>query len=132
MPAIKIAQSDTRRTETPNASMTTLASPTQGGTVTLSLWRVQMSAGQSGPLHTFDVEQVWHVLEGSATIALDAEPSAPTDPAELTVGDSLVIPAGIPRQIRTDTGATFVVTGPASGQATTPGGDEPVSPPWIR
>ncbi|OIJ24395.1 cupin domain-containing protein [Nocardioides luteus] len=125
MSATKIAQPDARRTETPNALMTTLASPTQGGTQTLSLWRVSMNPGQSGPLHVFDVEQVWHVLEGAATIVVG------TESIELSVGDTLVIPAGAPRQIRTGAGAGFVVSGPASGQATTPDGADSVSPPWI-
>ena len=38
-----------RRTETPNALMTTLASPSQGPTAGLSMWRVEMRAGQQGP-----------------------------------------------------------------------------------
>lgn len=37
--------------------MTTLASPTQGGTTTLSLWRTAMRAGQRGPQHRFDVDK---------------------------------------------------------------------------
>ncbi|MEI7056452.1 cupin domain-containing protein [Nocardioides sp. CCNWLW239] len=124
MPASKIAQSDARHTETPNAAMTTLASPTQGGTGTLSLWRTAMRPGQSGPLHSFDVEQVWHVLEGATTIVVD------TEPITLAVGDTLVVPAGISRRVHTDTGVTFIVSGPASGKATQ-GGGEAVAPPWI-
>lgn len=124
MSVTKIAHSDTRHTETPNASMTTLASPTQGGTGTLSVWRATMRPGQSGPLHTFDVEQVWHVLEGAATIVVD------TESIDLSVGDTLVLPAGTPRQAHTDSGVCFVVSGLASGKAT-PDRGEAVSPPWI-
>lgn len=124
MSATKIAHEDARHTETPNASMTTLASPTQGGTGSLSLWRTAMGPGQGGPLHTFDVEQIWHVLDGTATIVVD------TESVDLSVGDTLVLPAGTPRQVRTDSGVSFVVCGPASGQAT-PDGGEAVSPPWI-
>ena len=129
MLAVKIARSDTRTTETPNASMTTLASPTQGGTKTLSLWRVAMHSGQGGPRHTFDVEQAWHLLDGTATIAVDAEP------VPLTAGDTLVLPSGIPRQISTESGAVFVITGLARGVATpiSPDGlGEAVVPAWIR
>ncbi len=128
MHAVKIAHSDTRITETPNASMTTLASPTQGGMQALSLWRVTMRAGQRGPQHTFDVEQAWHVLDGTATITVDAETIA------LSVGDTLVIPAGSQRQISTESGAVFVTAGPANALATpiSPDGPgEPVSPAWI-
>ena len=35
-----------RRTETPNAVMTTLASPTQGPTGRISLWKIAMRPGQ--------------------------------------------------------------------------------------
>ncbi|KRA29930.1 MULTISPECIES: cupin domain-containing protein [unclassified Nocardioides] len=128
MPAIKIARSESRVTETPNASMTTLASPTQGGTQALSLWRVAMRTGQHGPQHTFDVEQAWHVLDGTATIVVDAESIG------LSVGDTLVIPAGAHRQVSTESGAVFVITGPARGLATphSPAGPgDPVSPAWI-
>lgn len=128
MPAVRIASSDTRVTETPNAVMTTLASPTLGGTTTLSLWRATMRAGQCGPWHAFDVEQAWHLLDGAATIAVD------TEIVHLAVGDTLVLPAGSQRQVSTEVGAVFVVSGPADGVATpisagVPG--EPVSPAWI-
>ena len=36
---------ENRRTETPNATMTTLASPTLGSTAGLSMWQVEMAAG---------------------------------------------------------------------------------------
>ena len=128
MPDIKIARTDTRVTETPNASMTTLASPTQGGTTTVSLWRVSMGAGQRGPRHTFDVEQAWHLLDGTATVVVDDET------VDLSVGDTVVLRADVPRQVGTGSGAEFVVTGLAGGLATPTSPDgtgEPVSPAWI-
>ncbi|HEY9293772.1 MAG TPA: cupin domain-containing protein [Microlunatus sp.] len=128
MSATKIERSQTRIIETPNASMTTLVSPTQGGTNTLSLWRVTMRAGQRGPLHTFDVEQAWHLLDGRATVTVDSET------IDLSAGDTVAIPAGTQRQISSDSGAVFVVSGAAYGLATafsTDGGGEPVSPAWI-
>ena len=33
------------------------------------VWRVDMRPGQAGPAHGFDVEQVWTVLDGGATLA---------------------------------------------------------------
>jgi len=35
---------------------------------------VEMRTGQQGPLHVFDVEQIWLVLEGKVEIAVDASP----------------------------------------------------------
>lgn len=128
MPAVMIAHSDARVIDTPNASMRTLASPSQGGTQSLSLWRVAMRSGQRGPLHTFDVEQVFHLLEGAASLAVDGER------IDLAVGDTVVIPAAAQRQVGTDAGAVLVVAGPPNAKATpisSDGPGEPVSPGWI-
>jgi quercetin dioxygenase-like cupin family protein len=64
-----------RRHETPNAVMSTLASPSLGS-AELSLWRVVMTAGQRGPEHTFDTEQVWTVVSGAAEVELDGKTHA--------------------------------------------------------
>lgn len=119
---------DARVTTTPNAVMTTLASPTQGGSSALSMWRVAMDGGQAGPVHRFDVEQVWHLLDGTATVMIDGEVT------NLDAGDTLVLAAGLPRQIRTTSGALFIVSGDAAGKATPvtdDGAAEPVSPAWM-
>ena len=63
----------TRRTETQNAVMTTLASPTQGDASVLSMWQVDMRAGQRDPDHTVDSEQIWHVTSGELAIAIEQE-----------------------------------------------------------
>ena len=123
-----IRSAERRRTQTPNAVMTTLASPTQGGAAQ-SLWQVEMSAGQAGPPHVFDAEQVWTVLDGAATVELDGTGH------ELATGDTVVIPAGRPRQVRTDRGADFVAIVTARGDAKVyvlPDASGPRStPPWI-
>ena len=123
MPVIRRA--DARRTRTPNAEMTTFASPTQGGSG-IALWRVDMAPDATGPLHVFDTEQVWAVLDGAATVTVagDAVPVAP--------GDSLVLPAGTPRRIAADPvrGVVAVVAAAAGARAAVPGG-EPVLPEWI-
>jgi quercetin dioxygenase-like cupin family protein len=112
-PAMTVIRSaDSRRTETPNALMTTLASPTQGGTGQ-AVWRVDMSAGQTGPLHAWDTEQVWTVLEGGASVELDGE--------ELVVsaGDTVIMPADSPRRVTADAAAGFaaMVVVPAGARA---------------
>ncbi len=123
MPVIRRA--DSRRTRTPNAVMTTFASPTQGGSG-IALWRVDMAPGAAGPLHAFDTEQVWTVLDGGATVTLDGE--------DLTVaaGDSVVLPAGALRRITADprTGVAAVAAAAAGARAAVPG-DEPVLPAWL-
>ena len=96
MSATPIRAAHARRTETPNAFMTTLASPSQGPTEHLSMWLVDMRAGQQGPPHVYDAEQIWHLLEGNVDIAVDG------DHVALSPGDTLILPAGTVRQ-RTQT-----------------------------
>lgn len=122
MPVVRHA--DARRTTTPNAVMTTLASPTQGA-AGLAVWRVRMDPGASGPPHRFDTEQVWTVLAGSARIELDGGEH------EVGEGDTVVMPAGVPRRIHAGPqGVTTVVAAAAGARATADGGS-PVLPAWI-
>jgi quercetin dioxygenase-like cupin family protein len=117
---------DTRTTVTPNATMTTLASPTLGATSGRSLWLVDMIAGATGPTHVFDTEQIWTVIDGHATIEIDGV-ARPLD-----AGDTLVIPAGAERQVHATTACRMLVTGDATATASVPG--ESVSrgtPAWI-
>jgi quercetin dioxygenase-like cupin family protein len=123
---IAIQPDAVRTTETPNAVMTTLASPTLNGTQHLSLWKVRMQPGSQGPVHAFDTEQVWHVIEGSASI--DIKGTTHT----LSVGDSLPIPAMAIRQVKTETGVEFIVCGNGDALVVSgsPGGS-PITPAWI-
>jgi quercetin dioxygenase-like cupin family protein len=123
MPVIR--DTDARRTTTPNATMTTFASPTQGST-SLAVWRVDMAPGAVGPEHSFDVEQVWTVLDGRAEIELDGARHV------VAPGDTVAMPALAPRRVHADAerGFTAVVAAPAGARASVPGG-EPVLPPWI-
>ncbi|MFC4057335.1 cupin domain-containing protein [Planomonospora corallina] len=137
MPVIRAAEA--RRTATPNAAMTTFASPTLGGAGQV-LWRVDMEPGRQGPPHAFETEQIWTLLEGGATVDLDGEK------IDLSAGDTVVMPADVPRQVSADarTGFTAIVTAPPGGRAYNPDGvtagacelaprdDERVLPPWIR
>ncbi|MFI6283378.1 cupin domain-containing protein [Streptomyces sp. NPDC051018] len=123
MPVIRHAQS--RRTETPNAVVTTLASPTLGG-AGQALWRVDMRPGAEGPLHTIDAEQVWTVLDGGATVELAGE--------RLTVrpGDTIVMPATVLRRVHADPDAGFaaIVSAPPGAHAAAPDGTGRTVPPW--
>lgn len=136
-----IRDTESRRTETPNGTMTTFATPTQGGTQGLAVWRVDMAPGKTGPLHAFDTEQVWTFLEGAATIDLDGRK------LEAGPGDTVVLPAGTPRQMtsRPDAGFTAVVAAHAGCLVydpdavvdetkceIAPQGDERLVPPWAR
>jgi quercetin dioxygenase-like cupin family protein len=115
-----------RRTETPTAVMTTLASPTQGGSEHLSLWRVEMPTGRSGPLHRFDSEQLWTVLNGQINISCEGAVT------ELAAGDTVVIPAHVERQVIALQDASVIVCGFGDAVASIPGEDAPRgTPAWI-
>lgn len=135
MPVIR--HTDARRTETPNAVMTTYASPALGST-SLAMWHVDMGAGKQGPLHAMDVEQIWTLQSGSASVDLAGEVLS------VSAGDTVVLPADVARQFSTAVGFTAIVAGlsPAHAynpDAITPEGacglapkdDERVLPPWI-
>lgn len=123
MPVIRHAES--RRTETPNAVMTTLASPTLGG-AGQALWRVDMQPGATGPLHTFDAEQLWTVVDGGATVELEGE--------KLIVmpGDTVVMPAAAPRRVCADpeVGFAAIVAASPGAWASAPDGTGKTVPAW--
>jgi quercetin dioxygenase-like cupin family protein len=121
-----VPNANTRRTETPNATMTTLASPTLGPTDGLSLWQVEMVAGASGPRHVFDSEQLWTVQEGRIVVDVAGESCT------LERGDTLVLAAGAERQIHATTDALILVCGHGHAIASVPGETSSRgTPPWI-
>ena len=117
---------DTRLTETPNGRMTTLASPTLGDSDGLSLWQVEMSAGASGPRHAFDSEQIWTVQAGRIVVDLAGTR------CRLEQGDTIVLAAGVERQIHADSDARMLVCGHGKASVSVPGEPAPRgTPAWI-
>jgi quercetin dioxygenase-like cupin family protein len=127
MTIIHVSSTATRASGTPAAATETLASPTVGGSRRSSLWRVTMSAGQAGPRHVIDSEQIWTVLSGEASIHSDTEEFI------AAAGDTIIMPADAIRTIAAVSDCEFLVCGSPSALATVPGSDaEAVSPPWVR
>lgn len=126
MAASLVRAAQARRTQTPNALMTTLASPSQGPTAELSMWLVEMRAGQQGPPHVFDTEQIWHLVQGEAEVMVDARRLA------LGPGDTVVLPAGAERQVSARADSQLVVCGRGDAVVQVPGEAAPRgTPPWI-
>ncbi|GAA1535152.1 cupin domain-containing protein [Kribbella lupini] len=114
-----------RVTETPNAVMTTYASPTLGSEA-LSVWRVEMKATAQGPVHVVDSEQVWTGLSGHATITVDGAE------VELKEGVAVVLPKGVERQVKATGEFTAIVAGYGHAKVSVPGEDtDRGTPPWI-
>lgn len=122
-----VRQADRRRTETPNAVMTTLASPTLGGSGH-ALWQVRMDSGATGPEHRMSGEQLWTVVEGAATVETDGG-----GPVALGPGDTVVLPAGALRRIVAGehAGLVALVTGPGDARAELADGTDRGTPGWI-
>ncbi|WP_052868483.1 cupin domain-containing protein [Streptomyces niger] len=113
-------------TTTPNAVMTGLAAPSRGSTE-LSTWQVRMAPGSSGPEHIVDREQVWTVTAG----ALEVTAGGRTE--TLGAGDTLILPAGVLRQVRTAAEAVEALVAMRSdGQVSVPGGAEARPLPWAQ
>ncbi|MDR8408360.1 cupin [Nonomuraea sp. 3-1Str] len=124
MAVIRDAQA--RRSETPGGVMTTLASPTQGD-ATRSVWRVDAKPGAEGPVHDFDVEQVWTWLSGAATVELGEETFG------VEAGDTVVMPPHTRRRVLAGAaeGYAAIVTAAAGARAITADGADFGVPPWI-
>ena len=121
-----IRATERRSSETPAGVMTTHASPTLGSTSGLSMWEVEMTEGASGPLHVFDSEQIWTVLEGEVSVHIAGETEV------LNRGDAVVIPPELERQLVARTDARLLVCGHGNAIARVPGEPAPRgTPAWI-
>jgi len=90
------------------------------------MWQVQMRAGQHGPVHVFDSEQVWHVLDGQAEISADGQVIS------LASGDTGVLAAGTQRQVRAVTDVRLMACGYGNAVVSVPGEDSSRGvPTWI-
>jgi quercetin dioxygenase-like cupin family protein len=115
-----------RVTETPNATMNSLATPSLGSTE-LCAWRVTMAADTEGPAHVIDREQVWMPLTGSLAVTVDDRTTV------VATGQSAIIPAGETRRIRAHEGAVeAMVCMAVGGFASSPGSDKRTPLPWAQ
>lgn len=120
-----VRASERRVTETPNAVMTTVASPSLGRSTT-SLWLVEMHPGAVGPEHAFDGELIWAVTRGTGRLTSEGST------CELGAGDTVVLPGGAMRQFTAGPeGFTAVVTGPGGSTVTRADGEPAGVPPWV-
>ena len=85
-----------------------------------------MTEGASGPLHVFDSEQIWTVLDGELSVAIAGETEI------LSSGDTVVMPEGVERQVAAKSDVRLLVCGYGNAIARVPGEPEPRgTPAWI-
>src|SRR4051812_33315698 len=93
---------------------TSLATPTRGSTET-SVWTVEIDPGTPATPHSLTREEVFVVLEGTATVAIAGERG------RAGAGDAFVVPADVPFAVANEGAATvrMLCCLPVGGQACT-------------
>ena len=112
--------------ELAGARFTALASPTRGSTDT-SVWLVEIDPGTAPRPHELTREEIFVVLSGSAAVQIGESHQT------ATVGDTIVVPAGVSFALAPDGGQPLraLCCLPVGGQARLAGG-EPFTPPWAQ
>ncbi len=105
---------------------TSLATPSRGSSET-AVWRVEIDPGTAATPHSLTREEVFVVLDGSASVRIgDVSGSAER-------GDAIVVPAHIDFELSnaSDTVLTMLCCLPVGGQALLDGGAT-FTPPWAQ
>jgi mannose-6-phosphate isomerase-like protein (cupin superfamily) len=123
MPIIRAAEAP--RFDLPGAQFTVSAAPSLGSE-SLCTWRLRLAVGQrNDDPHTLDRDEVFMVLSGTVQVTPDGE--------KLEPGDSAIVPAGDPIQVRNlgTTEAELYVAIPAGFTGTMSDGTT-IQPPWAQ
>lgn len=113
-----------RTTTTPNATMTTLASPTLGDAQS-SIWLVEMPPDREGPEHAFAGEILWSITSGSGIVRVGGADQT------LAMGDTAVLPAGEMRQFIAGAAGFTAVATVREGEVIRGDGQTAGIPPWV-
>jgi mannose-6-phosphate isomerase-like protein (cupin superfamily) len=106
---------------------TSLATPRRGSTAS-SVWQVEIDPGTPATPHSLTSEEVFVVLEGSASVRFGDGASEPARP-----GDAVVVPPGVRFEIApaSDEPLRMLCCMPVGGQACTDDGAV-FTPPWAE
>jgi quercetin dioxygenase-like cupin family protein len=112
--------------ELEGARFTSLATPQRGATHT-SVWQVEIDPGTTPTPHSLTSEEVFVVLDGTATVRIGEEDS------RAVAGDAIVVPPGVRFELGNG-GATplrLLCCMPVGGQARLDDGTT-FTPPWAE
>jgi quercetin dioxygenase-like cupin family protein len=105
---------------------TSLATPSRGSAET-AIWQVEIAPASPATPHSLTREEIFVVLDGTATVFLDGVEST------AGVGDAIVLPAGVQIELRNggDGDLRMLCLLPVGGEATLPDGSS-FAPPWSQ
>ena len=108
-------------------TVTGYASPSRGAR-SISLWRIELAAGSTSPLHNMDVEEVFLGLHGSAALTVDGGCS------QIGAGDCLVLPPHTAFTLTAADDGPFLAVAcmPTDGTATMLPDGPTFVPPWAQ
>ena len=120
-----IKRTDAPVFDIPGAIFRAYAAPSRGASE-ISLWRVELEAGSSSPLHELDCEEVFLGLEGSAVATFDGAEHA------IGPGDCLIVPPHTPFTLGASGDRPLVALAcmRAGGLATMVPDGPTLAPPW--
>ncbi len=124
MPIITAPKSPTH--QLPGARFTSLATPTRGS-ISNSVWRVELSPNTPPTPHELTEEEIFVVLQGRARVRIGEESG------EAGVGDCIAVPPQTPFEIEAAGTEDLVAICcmPVGGRARMSDGHE-LSPPWAE
>ena len=123
--SVVIRVAEAPRFELPGIEFTAAAAPSRGSD-RVCTWRLTVAPRHdSDEPHTLDATEIFMVLTGSVRVTPDGEP--------VHAGDTVVVPAGDPIQLRnpTDAPAELVVAVSAGFTGTLADGST-IQPPWAQ
>jgi quercetin dioxygenase-like cupin family protein len=124
MPVLPTPASPTHELE--GTRFTSLATPSRGSTET-SVWQVEIRPGTPSTPHSLTHEEVFVVLDGTASVRIDGERSV------ADTGDAIVVPGGVDFALENggDDVLRLLCCLPVGGQARLPDGTT-FTPPWAE
>jgi mannose-6-phosphate isomerase-like protein (cupin superfamily) len=108
------------------ARFTSLATPSRGSTET-AVWTVEIPAGAPATPHALTREEIFVVLDGTATVTIDSRSST------AGAGDAIVVPAATRFALANEQDAPLrlLCCMPVGGQGVVDEG-APFTPPWAQ
>jgi mannose-6-phosphate isomerase-like protein (cupin superfamily) len=110
--------------ELPGSRFTSLATPSRGSSEN-AVWMIEVAPGGDAVPHSLTREEIFVVLDGTATVTMDGTTKA------AAARDAIVVPAGVEFTLRNtgEDALRLIVCFPVGGRAVLADGTT-ITPPW--